>query len=80
MERKDVKLQQHELLPQIIVTTLFAWKEGDNMIVDLAWSGGLVVGIQHTDTAVIETGEDEYEFCNAIIISLGFFNISFLFI
>lgn len=50
------------------------------MIVDIAWSGGLVVGIQHTDCAVIETAEDEYEFCNAIIISLGFFNISFLFI
>lgn len=50
------------------------------MIVDLAWSGGLVVGIQHTDCAVIELDEGEYEFCNAIIISLGFFNISFLFL
>jgi hypothetical protein len=50
------------------------------MLVDFAWSGGLVVGIQHTDCAIIETGEDEFEFCSAIIISLGFFNISFLFI
>ena len=50
------------------------------MIVDLAWSGGLVFGIQHTDSAVIELDEGEYEFCNAIIISLGFFNISFLFL
>ena len=50
------------------------------MIVDFAWSGGLVVGIQHTDCAVVEIAEDEYEFCNAIIISLGFFNISFLFL
>jgi len=50
------------------------------MIVDISWSGGLVFGIQHTDTAVVETGEDEFQFCSAIIISLGFFNISMLFV
>lgn len=50
------------------------------MIVDLAWSGGLVFGIQHTDTAIVEVDEESFEFCTAITISLGFFNISFLFL
>jgi hypothetical protein len=48
------------------------------MIVDFTWSGGFVVGIQHTDTAVIEQGEDVYQFCNAILISLGFFVVALL--
>jgi hypothetical protein len=48
------------------------------MIVDFAWANGLVVGIQHTDSAVIEKGEDEYQFCHAILISLGFFVIALL--
>ena len=51
-----------------------------NMIIDFSWSGGLVFGILHTDTAIVETGEDEFQFCSAIIVSLGFFNISFLFL
>ena len=49
------------------------------MIVDFSWSGGLVFGISHLDTAVVEIDDDEYQFCNAIIISLGFFNINLLF-
>jgi hypothetical protein len=48
------------------------------ILLDFSWSGGFVVGIQHTDTAVIETGDDTYQFCNAIIISLGFFCVSLL--
>ena len=49
------------------------------MIVDFSWTGGLVFGLYHLDTAVVEVEEDEYEFCNAIIIALGFFQISLLF-
>jgi hypothetical protein len=49
------------------------------MVIDFNWSGGLVLGIVHTDEAIVETEEDEYEFCNAIIIHLGFFNIAILF-
>lgn len=49
------------------------------MVVDFNWSGGLVLGIVHTDEAIIETNEDEYEFCQAIIIHLGFFNMAILF-
>jgi hypothetical protein len=48
------------------------------MIIDIAWSGGLVVGLQHVDSAVVQTGEDEFQFCDAIVIHLGFFNISLL--
>lgn len=48
------------------------------MIVDFTWTGGFVVGIQHTDSAVIESGDDQYQFCNAILISLGFFVIALL--
>ena len=48
------------------------------ILLDFSWSGGLVVGIQHTDSAVIETSDDVYQFCNAIIISLGFFCVSLL--
>lgn len=48
------------------------------MIVDFSWTGGFVVGIQHTDSAVIEQGEDVYQFCHAILISLGFFVIALL--
>jgi len=50
------------------------------MIIDLNWTGGLVVGIQHTDTAVVETGELEFEFCSAVMVHLGFFSVTFLFI
>jgi hypothetical protein len=48
------------------------------MIIDFNWSGGLVLGLVHTDEAIIETGDDTYQFCNAIIISLGFFCVSLL--
>ena len=50
------------------------------MIVDFSWSGGLVFGIHHLDTAVVEVDDDQYQFCNAIVISLGLFNISLLFV
>lgn len=49
------------------------------MVIDFAWSGGLVLGIVHTDEAIIETDEDVYEFCSAIILHLGFFSVAFLF-
>lgn len=49
------------------------------MIIDFNWSGGLVIGIVHTDEAVVETEEDKFEFCQAIIIHLGFFNVALLF-
>jgi hypothetical protein len=49
------------------------------MIVDFNWSGGFVVGVVHTDEAIVETGEDEFQFCAAVIIHLGFFNIALLF-
>jgi len=49
------------------------------MVIDFAWSGGLVVGIAHTDEAIVETDEDNFEFCQAIIIHLGFFNVAILF-
>jgi hypothetical protein len=49
------------------------------MVVDFNWSGGLVLGIVHTDEAIVETEEDNFEFCQAIIIHLGFFNIAILF-
>jgi hypothetical protein len=50
------------------------------MIVDFAWSGGLVFGINHTDQAIIETGEDEYEMASAIMFHLGFFTLAILFV
>ena len=50
------------------------------MIIDFAWSGGLVVGIVHTDEAVIEDEEGKYAFCSAIIIHLGFIDIALLMI
>lgn len=49
------------------------------MVIDFNWSGGLVLGIVHTDEAIVETDENEFEFCSAIIIHLGFFNIAILF-
>jgi len=49
------------------------------MIVDFAFTGGLVFGISHTDQAIVEVEEEEYEFCNAVVISLGFFQIALLF-
>jgi hypothetical protein len=49
------------------------------MIIDINWSGGLVLGIVHTDEAIVETGEDEFQFCSAVIIHLGFFNVAILF-
>lgn len=50
------------------------------MVIDINWSGGLVLGIVHTDEAIVETDEDVYEFCQAVIIHLGFFTVSLLFI
>lgn len=49
------------------------------MIVDFAFTGGLVFGISYTDQAIVEVEEEEYEFCNAVVISLGFFQIALLF-
>ena len=49
------------------------------MIVDFSWSGGFVLGIQHTEQAVVETDEDEYEMANAILIHLGFVTVALLF-
>jgi hypothetical protein len=53
------------------------------MVVDINWSGGFVVGIIHTDEAIVETEETEtdssYEFCQAVILHLGFFNVAILF-
>jgi hypothetical protein len=52
-------------------------------VVDINWSGGFVVGIIHTDEAIVETEETEkdssYEFCQAVILHLGFFNVAILF-
>jgi hypothetical protein len=53
--------------------------EALDMIVDFSWSGGFVLGIQHTEQAVVETDEDEYEMANAILIHLGFFTLALLF-
>ena len=50
------------------------------MVIDFSWAGGFVVGIQHTDEAVVETDEDEYQFCSCVMIHLGFFTISLLFV
>lgn len=50
------------------------------MIVDFSWSGGLVLGINHTEEAVVETDEDVYEFANAVLLHLGFFTIAFIFV
>lgn len=50
------------------------------MIVDLSWSGGFVLGIQHTDQAVVEVSEEDYEMANAIMIHLGFVTIAILFV
>ena len=49
------------------------------MIIDFNWSGGFVLGIIHTDEAIVETEEDEFVFCQAVIIHLGFFNLAILF-
>jgi hypothetical protein len=54
--------------------------EALDMIVDFSWSGGLVIGIQHTEQAVVETDEDEYEMANAILIHLGFVTVAILFV
>ena len=50
------------------------------MIFDISWSGGLVLGINHTEEAIIETDEDVFEFANAIMIHLGFVTIALIFI
>jgi hypothetical protein len=50
------------------------------MIVDFSWSGGFVLGINHTDQAIIETAEDEYEMANAMMFHLGFFTMAIIFI
>ena len=54
--------------------------EALDMIVDFSWSGGLVLGIQHTEQAVVETDEDVYEMANAILIHLGFVTVAILFV
>lgn len=50
------------------------------MIIDFSWTGGFVVGIHHTDEAIVEMEEGEYEMCNAILIHLGLFTVVFIFI
>ena len=50
------------------------------MVIDFSWTGGFVVGIHHTDEAVIETDEDVYEFTQAILVHLGLFTVAFIFI
>ncbi len=50
------------------------------MIFDISWSGGLVFGLNHTDEAILQTGEDEFEFANAIMLHLGFFTIAIIFV
>lgn len=55
-------------------------KVSGNMIVDISWASGFVVGIQHNDEAVIFDEEDNTaEMCNAILIHLGFFTVAILF-
>ena len=49
------------------------------MIVDFSWSGGFVLGIAHTEQAVVETDEDMYEMANAILFHLGFVTIAIVF-
>jgi hypothetical protein len=50
------------------------------MVIDLSWTGGFVVGIHHTDEAIVEVDEGEYEMANAILIHLGLFTVAFIFI
>jgi len=50
------------------------------MVVDFSLSGGLVFGIVHTDEALMETAEGEFEFCSAIVFHLGFVNMAILFV
>jgi hypothetical protein len=49
------------------------------MIIDINWSGGLVLGIVHTDEAIVETDEDEFQFCSAVIIHLVYFKVAIMF-
>ena len=49
------------------------------MVIDFALSGGLVFGIIHTDEAIVEVDDGEFQFCSAVIIHLGFFNMAILF-
>ena len=49
------------------------------MVIDFALSGGLVFGIIHTDEAIVEVDDGEFQFCSAIIFHLGFFNMAILF-
>jgi len=50
------------------------------MVIDFNWSGGLVLGIAHTDEAIVELDENEYQFCSCVMIHLGFFTVSLLFV
>jgi phage I-like protein len=50
------------------------------MVIDFNWAGGLVVGLSHTDEAIVEIEEGEFEFCSAVLIHLGFFTIALLFV
>ena len=49
------------------------------MVIDFSWTGGFVVGLNHTDTAVVETDEDVFEFCQAVMLHLGLFTVAFIF-
>ena len=50
------------------------------MVIDFSWTGGLVVGLQHTDQAIVEIDEGEYEMANAILAHLGLFTVAFIFV
>jgi phage I-like protein len=50
------------------------------MVIDFSFAGGFVVGIQHNDTAVVEIDEGEFEFCSAIMVHLGLFTMTLLFV
>jgi hypothetical protein len=49
------------------------------MMIDFDWSGGLVFGLIHTDEAIVESENGQYQFCTAVILHLGLFNIAILF-
>jgi len=55
-------------------------ERSERMVIDLSWTGGFVVGIHHTDEAIVEMEDGEYEMCNAVLIHLGLFTVALIFI
>jgi hypothetical protein len=49
-------------------------------VIDFSWTGGVVFGINHTEEAIIEVDEDEYEMTNAVLLHLGLITIAFVFV